>query len=95
VGMNLVAVQAARPELGLEGQAAVDDALDGVGDHFAALASGRGGAPGEALLLRLDRAMSRLIDTAAGSAVQGVSGLVGLRRNLFPDAPAFVQEPAR
>jgi uncharacterized membrane protein YccC len=95
VGMNLVAVQAARPDLGLEGQAAVDDALDGVGDHFAALASGRGGAPGEALLHRLDRAMSRLIDTAAGSAVQGVSGLVGLRRNLFPDAPAFVQEPVR
>jgi len=95
VGMNLVAVQAARPDLGLEGQAAVDEALDGVGDHFAALASGRGGAPGEVLLRRLDRAMSRLIDTAAASAVQGVSGLVGLRRNLFPDAPAFVQEPVR
>jgi uncharacterized membrane protein YccC len=94
VGMNLVAVQAARPELGLEGQAAVDDALDGVGEHFAALASGRGGAPGEALLPAGPR-LSRLIDTAAGSAVQGVSGLVGLRRNLFPDAPAFVQEPAR
>jgi len=95
VGMNLVAVQAARSDLGLEGQAAVDEALDGVGDYFAALASGRGGAPGEALLRRLDAAMSRLLDTAAGSAVQGVGGLVGLRRNLFPDAPAFVQEPVR
>jgi hypothetical protein len=92
--MNLVAVQAARPDLGSKARRLVDDALDGVGEHFAALASGRGGAPGEALL-PAGRALSRLIDTAGGSAVQGVSGLVGLRRNLFPDAPAFVQEPAR
>jgi uncharacterized membrane protein YccC len=73
----------------------IDDALDGVGEHFAALASGRTGAPGEALLNRLDDALGRLLDTAGGSAVRGVSGLVGLRRNLFPDAPAFIQEPVR
>jgi uncharacterized membrane protein YccC len=95
VGMNLVAVQAARLDLGVEGQAAVNDALDGVGEHFAALAAGRTGGPGEVLLHRLDAALGRLLDTAAGSAIHGVSGLVGLRRNLFPDAPAFVQEPVR
>lgn len=93
VGMNLVAVQAARPDLGAQGRAAIDDALDAVGEHFAALASGRGGAPSMTLLRRLDVALGRLLDTAAGSAVQGVNGLVGLRRNLFPDAPAFASEP--
>jgi uncharacterized membrane protein YccC len=41
VGMNLVAVQAARPDLPPEGKDQLDAALDSVGEHFAALAAGR------------------------------------------------------
>jgi hypothetical protein len=100
VGMNLVAVQAARPDLSRDGQAKVDAVLDGVGDHFSALAAGRAAPPTPGLLTRLDAALR---DVAAHSAAPrspwGASGLVGLRRNLFPDAPApdlsVTPEPAR
>jgi uncharacterized membrane protein YccC len=95
VGMNLVAVQTARPDLPPEGKAQLDAALDGVGDHFAALAAGRSGKLGDELLARIDAALRDLSIAPAASAVQGVSGLVGLRRNLFPEAPAFVSEIAR
>lgn len=95
VGMNLVAVQAARPDLSPEGKDRLDAALDGVGDHFAALASGRRQAPGAELLARIDLALRGLSAAPTASAVQGISGLIGLRRNLFPEAPAFVPEAAR
>lgn len=95
IGMNLVAVQTARPDLPPEGKDRLDAALDGVGEHFAALAGGRRLAPSEDLLARLDAALRSLSIAPAASAVQGVSGLVGLRRNLFPEAPAFVPEIAR
>lgn len=94
VGMNLVAVQAARAEL--PHTASLDAALDGVGDRFAALAAGRGPPSELDLLTKLDAALR---DAAGAASVQGITGLVGLRRNLFPDAPAFspktLPEPAR
>lgn len=95
VGMNLVAVQTARPDLPPEGKSQLDAALDGVGDHFAALAAGEARKPSADLLTRIDAALRGLSIAPAASAVQGLSGLVGLRRNLFPEAPAFVPEIAR
>lgn len=95
IGMNLVAVQAARPDLPPEGQDRLDAALNGVGDHFASLAAGRRHEPSADLLTRIDAALRGLSIAPAASAVNGVSGLVGLRRNLFPEAPAFVPETAR
>jgi uncharacterized membrane protein YccC len=93
IGMNLVAVQAARTELAAPPRAVVDDALSGVADHFSALAAGRGYPPGPDLLRRLDAALGSVAGANSGAAGQGLSGLVGLRRNLFPDAPAFLPEP--
>ncbi len=93
IGMNLVAVQAARTELAAPPRAVVDDALSGVADHFSALAAGRGHPPGPDLLRRLDAALRSVAGATSGAAGQGVGGLVGLRRNLFPDAPAFLPEP--
>jgi uncharacterized membrane protein YccC len=90
VGMNLVAVQAARPDL--PRTASLDAALDGVGARFAALATGRAPPPDVDLLTSVDAALR---EAAGAVSVQGITGLVGLRRNLFPDAPAFVPEPAR
>lgn len=95
VGMNLVAVQTARPDLPPEGKDRLDAALDGVGDYFAALAAGAVRKPNDDLLVRIDAALRGLLSVPAASAVQGVAGLVGLRRNLFPEAPAFVPEIAR
>ncbi|MBO9706810.1 MAG: FUSC family protein [Caulobacter sp.] len=99
VGMNMVAVQAARPDLPRERRSTVDAALEAVGDHFAALAQGWARPPGVAVLARLDDALREVTQLAANddapdTAVQGVTGLVGLRRNLFPDAPAFVADPS-
>jgi uncharacterized membrane protein YccC len=92
VGMNLVAVQGARAELFRT--PSLDAALEGVGQRFAALAAGRTPPPDADLLISLDAALR---DTAGAASVQGVTGLVGLRRNLFPDAPApnLILEPAR
>jgi uncharacterized membrane protein YccC len=99
IGMNLVAIQAVRPDLSRGGQAIIDGVLDGVGDHFAGLAAGRATSPNPDLLSRLDIALRDVADAASASAAQGVTGLVGLRRNLFPDAPApdlsLIPEPAR
>ncbi|EJL27523.1 putative membrane protein [Caulobacter sp. AP07] len=100
VGMNLVAIQAARPDLSRGGQARIDAVLDGVGDHFSALATGRGAPPTPDLLARLDTALREAASrSAAPHSPWGVAGLVGLRRNLFPDAPApdlsLAPEPAR
>jgi uncharacterized membrane protein YccC len=94
VGMNLVAVQGARTDLFRA--ASLDATLEGVGERFAALAAGRTPPPDADLLTSLDAALR---DTAGAASVQGVTGLVGLRRNLFPDAPAPnlspLPEPAR
>lgn len=104
IGMNLVAIQTVRPDLSRGGQATLDAVLDGVGAHYAALAAGRTVAPGPDLLARLDQALRDVADAASRSAAEGVTGLVGLRRNLFPDAPApdlslaplsLAPEPAR
>jgi len=95
IGMNLVAVQTARPDLSPESKAQLDAALDGVGDHFAGLAAGKARAPDQDLLVRIDAALRGLSVAPAASAVQGVAGLVGLRRNLFPQAPTFVPEIVR
>jgi uncharacterized membrane protein YccC len=46
---------------------------------------------------RLDAALRDVAGAASDAQVQGVTGLVGLRRNLFPDAPApnLLPEPAQ
>lgn len=94
VGMNLVAVQAARPDLD---RASLDAALDGVGQRFAALAAGRTPPPDADLLMSLDTALRDVASATSDGQVQGVTGLVGLRRNLFPEAPApnLAMEQAR
>jgi hypothetical protein len=93
--MNLVAVQGARSDL--VRTASLDAALDGVGERFAALAAGRTPPPDADLLTRLDAALRDIAGAASDAQVQGVTGLVGLRRNLFPDAPApnLLPEPAQ
>ncbi len=92
VGMNLVAVQGARGEVSGPARASLDAVLDGIGDHYAALSAGRRQPPHADLLACLDQALTRMGQTVFVPG--GVTGLVGLRRNLFPDAPAFNPEPA-
>jgi len=86
VGMNVVALQDLRASLSGEALAAVERLLSRLGEHFA---SGAGVNEG-VLLAPLDEALSRLTAPPAVTPARGLAALVGLRRNLFPGAPAFV-----
>jgi uncharacterized membrane protein YccC len=95
VGMNLVAIQDLRPALTRGARGAVDAVLSGVGDHYAALSAGRPLPARERLLARIDSALARVLNQRSDAGARGVTGLVGLRRNLCPDAPAYGSQAAR
>jgi uncharacterized membrane protein YccC len=89
IGMNLVAVQSVRGRLQGEPRRAVDDLLVGVARHFQ-----RRKAPDEvearqSLLGLVDQALRLSLATGPLADPGAVNGLVGLRLNLFPGAPAF------
>lgn len=86
IGMNIVALQEARPQLTGAARIALDRLLGDLGRHFADRAVGREPGPSADLLSRLDAALSSL---GAAAAPAGADALVGLRRNLFPKAAAF------
>ncbi|KAF1048993.1 FUSC family protein [Xylophilus sp.] len=85
MGADIVALQRARPALP---QAAAAAVLGGIADFFRARAERRPARPPPALRSRIDRLLADLLSVPA-PAVQrsAVTALVGLRRNLFPDAP--------
>jgi uncharacterized membrane protein YccC len=89
VGMNIVALQQSRAELSGSARRACERLLAGVADHFAARSAGRETVPPAQLLIQLDQALSGLAGSDSTGARAGAPGLVGLRRNLFPKAPAF------
>jgi uncharacterized membrane protein YccC len=89
VGMNIVALQQSRAELSGAARHACERLLAGVADHFAARSAGRETVPPAQLLIQLDQALSGLARSDSAAARAGAPGLVGLRRNLFPKAPAF------
>jgi uncharacterized membrane protein YccC len=89
VAMNLVTIQASQAELRGAGAARLDALNAGLDAHFSRLARDGRSAPEPGLLTRLDAALAELSVTAGEGARAATAGLVGLRRNLFPAAPAF------
>lgn len=90
VGINLVEVRRVRRRLTGLPRTAVDRAL--------ALAArqlrGRTGRPDSALLAALDDGLAAVADAAPGPERRAaLIGLTGLRRGLFPDAPAYRAAP--
>jgi len=89
VGLDLVALRDLRSGLPAPVGAALDRLLDGVGERYQRL-SLEGRAPDDSgLLVQFDRLLERSAQSgASGGAlgVRGIGALVGLRRNLFPDA---------
>ncbi|MFF9550725.1 FUSC family protein [Methylobacterium fujisawaense] len=90
VGINLVEVRRVRRRLTGLPRTAVDRAL--------ALAArqlrGRTGRPDSALLAALDDGLDAVADAAPGPERRAaLIGLTGLRRGLFPDAPAYRAAP--
>ena len=70
--------------------------LDGVAAYFRGLARGRRQPPAPALLESLDVLIRDVLVAGSPSARhKGVAAAVGLRRNLYPDAPPYAPEPPR
>jgi uncharacterized membrane protein YccC len=92
VGMNLVAIKDLRAGLSGSGRATLDALMAKVGQHFADQSADEAAAANPSLLAQLDAALRVAIDGRPASDGRGVTGLVGLRRGLFPEAPAFAPE---
>ncbi|MFT4117578.1 FUSC family protein [Bradyrhizobium sp.] len=87
IGLNIIDLRRARYGLAATTIAVIDDMLD----QLAAACRGYGGAgmPGE-LLRRVDLALAQAVKDPNDSAREdALIGLVGIRRGLFPDAPAY------
>ncbi|MDB5504200.1 MAG: hypothetical protein JWR89_4102 [Tardiphaga sp.] len=87
VGLNIVDLRRARHGLSPQTLQAIDAMLDELAADFRTY---DGGTMPPGLLADIDRALAGAM-TEAGDAVRGdaLIGLVGIRRGLFPEAPAY------
>jgi len=94
VGMNIALIQHFRASTPTEEGAALTDLLRRVGEHFSTLAAGRRPPSSQAALPALDSCLRRAVEGEGDVAARraGIAALVGLRRNLFPEAPPFAHE---
>jgi uncharacterized membrane protein YccC len=89
VGLNVIDLHAVAADRGADA-ASVKETLDGVAAIFERRSSGVDDARDRQLLGAIDEAISNLAATPAPDGHQrGYAALVGLRRNLFPDAPPY------
>lgn len=105
IGADLVALQSVRGQLPALAQRPLGPLLSAIGDWLRARIDGRPGAldgldaPPASLLERLDAALAGLLEAYAGAgdlppeAHPAAGALMGLRRNLFPDAPVPALPP--
>lgn len=87
VGINIIDLRRARHELTAATLTAIDDMLDRLAAACRKHVSGP--LPGE-LLTCIDAALLAALDEPAGAAREdALIGLIGIRRGLFPQAPAY------
>jgi len=93
IGMNIALIQKYRAALPAGEGAVLTDLLQRVGAHFSALYAGGAAPPVSATLPALDSCLRASVVLPAESEARrsGIAALVGLRRNMFPDAPAFAE----
>ncbi|HTR17526.1 MAG TPA: FUSC family protein [Acetobacteraceae bacterium] len=90
LGVNLVDLRAVRDAMPPALGAAVDAVLRQSAMYFTDCAAHRSAvAASQTLLQAIDRALDAASDMTGGSARDVVLALVGLRRNVFPDAPPY------
>lgn len=94
IGMNLAQIQQYRALTSQDCAHRIGELLQRVGAHFSALSAGGSAVPAPATLAALDRCLTVTVAQEDPSEARraGIAALVGLRRNLFPAAPAFVSE---
>ena len=89
IGLNVIDLQQARRTVEAPARQAIAALLTALADHFRALARGRA-APVDPVLTPLDGAIAGLAASApSAERTAGLVALAGLRRNLFPAAPAY------
>ena len=92
IAMNLATLQQNRADFTPSQSRAVTTMMASVGQHFADLAAGRATAPAPELLTHINHSLDQLVSITDPLKRGNVTALVGLRRNLFPDALAFRAE---
>ena len=91
IGLNIIDLRRARYGLDASTVRAIDDMLDDLAAVFRRHAEGA--TPSE-LLSRIDAALTAAVeDPNDGARDDALLGLVGIRRGLFPDAPAYQRRP--
>jgi uncharacterized membrane protein YccC len=91
VGLNIIDLQVARRVVGPTAEQSVVKVLRAVSAHFTRMANGRSGPALEAMLLEIDAAIDDVVAAPPSNERQNcLWSLTGLRRNLFPAAPAYV-----
>jgi uncharacterized membrane protein YccC len=94
-GMNIALLQHYRATTPPEETACLGDLLQRIGSHFSVLAAGGSTPSASATLPALDSCLRMAVannQTPEEPRREGIAALVGLRRNLFPEAPAFAYE---
>lgn len=86
VGLNIVDLRRARHHLSSATLTAIDSMLDDLAQAFRRYG---GAALPAALLARIDHALAAAIGDGGAGRSDALIGLVGIRRGLFPDAPAY------
>jgi uncharacterized membrane protein YccC len=91
VGFNIIDLQEARHVVGAAAEEAVAKVLRAVSAHFARRSAGQPRAASEAMLLEIDAAIDDVAASSPSYERQNcLWSLAGLRRNLFPAAPAYI-----
>jgi uncharacterized membrane protein YccC len=93
LGVNIIETQSVAPSLPERAQKPLAAMFAGLAPIFRGLARGRVVSPGDNLLQQIDVAIDEVTACAAATRAS-VAAIVGLRRTLYPDAPAHrpVQE---
>jgi len=94
IGINVIDLHAVAASEEVDATS-VNATLDGVAEIFERRLSGVDAASDQKLLLSIDQTIAHLIETTVCDHHQlGYAALVGLRRNLFPDAAAYAPQTA-
>jgi uncharacterized membrane protein YccC len=95
-GFNIIRLQEIAGGLNECTRQAMTQTLDGIAGHFRTLAHGHRQMPAPALLAELDRLIGDILSVSSTSTRhKGLAAAVGVRRNLYPDAPPYAGEPPR
>lgn len=95
VGLGVLQVRdAARSTVSADGRTALNLLVSTLGRHFRRLGNGGSEPPPLLLLDQIDAALNQVLDEPANLQTRAptLHALVGLRRNLFPDASAWQPE---